>query len=301
MGHDVTTMTPVSNRFLDNKAVQLYKMVKQYALPGANSSQENWLLKKIRTGSFDLVVTLTQALSESVLQQIKQKNITTVAWWGDTPANMKKTGLLVDGWDKIYIKDANAVNKMSGVGLNVELMHEAMNPDWHKPLYQNINDQVVVAGSFYNYRNYLVHALIDRGCKITAYGRPPSRWAYKNVLAAHTNTYVTREAKSLVFGEGLACLNSTDMSEFNSLNCRAFEIAGAEGLQFLEYRPMAESCFDLDKELKTFTSIDEILDLVEWATKYPNEALQVRQKGRKRVLAEHTYQHRLEKIITDIC
>jgi spore maturation protein CgeB len=230
----------------------------------------------------------------------KQKGIVCVGWWGDTPANMKKQGLIVKGWDKLYLKDANATEKLKGLGFDVSLMHEAMNPYWHMPLYTDIAENVIVAGSFYGYRNYLVAEMIRKGVHFNLYGRKLPHWASQSVKDIHLNRFIVKEEKSKLFGGALACLNSTAMSEFNSMNCRAFEIAGAEGLQLLEYRPSVESCFDIDQEIKTFRSIDEAVELVSWAKNYPQEAMQVRRAGRKRALAEHTYEHRLIKIINDI-
>ena len=47
-----------------------------------------------------------------------------------------------------------------------------------------------------------------------------------------------------MFGEALACLNSFSPAEGDSLNCRAFEVAGAAGLQLIEDRPAIRECFD---------------------------------------------------------
>ena len=175
-----------------------------------------------------------------------------------------------------------------------------MNPDWHKPLYSSISNKLIVAGSFYDYRNFLVTEMLQAGVEFGLYGRKLPLWASDPVRKNHTQAFIVKEEKSRIFGEGLACLNSTAMSEFDSMNCRAFEIAGAEGLQFFEYRSAIEQCFDIDTEIKVFRTIEEAIELANWAKKYPIEAMKVRKEGRKRVLAEHTYEHRLQKIINDI-
>jgi spore maturation protein CgeB len=175
-----------------------------------------------------------------------------------------------------------------------------MNPEWHKPLYKNIGKDLIVAGSFYDYRNYLVKKLLERNVDICSYGRKLPKWINKDTTKTYMNKFIVREEKSKIFGQGLACLNSTAMSEFNSLNCRAFEIAGAEGLHFLEYRPAVEACFDIDKEVKVFRSIEELMTLIEWAKNFPSEAQIVRKNARKRALFEHTYENRLVTIINSI-
>ena len=300
MGHDVKTMPKVKNSFIDNRINHIFTILNSMANPVYRTKQEKWLDNELNRSKFDVLLTLTQALPAELLFKSKQKGIVNVTWWGDPPANMKKYGLLVKGWDKIYIKDGNASIKLKGLGFDAELMHEAMNPDWHAPLYKSINNKVIVAGSFYDYRNYLVTEMLKNNVEFGLYGRKLPSWASDEVKQNHSNAFIVKEEKSLLFGEGLACLNSTSMAEANSLNCRAFEIAGAEGLQLLEYRPAVESCFDIDQEIKIFRSIDEAVELVGWAKKYPQEAKKVRRAGRKRALAEHTYEHRLTKIIDDI-
>ncbi len=301
MGHSVTTMPAISNQNIDAKYKVFLRLAKQVVLKDNWTLQEKWLEKELKHNTtYDLLLTLTQALPEELLHEAKKKGMVTAVWWGDTPANMKKHGLLVDGWDKIFIKDQNAVKKLHGLGLDASLLHEAMNPDWHKPLYTHINNEVVVAGSFYDYRNYLVDKLLAKDVEMGLYGRRLSKWVSQRIKAIHREKFIVREDKSRIFGSGLACLNSTAMSEFDSLNCRAFEIAGAEGLQFLEYRASVHDCFEDGTEIKTFKSIEELIGLIDWAKKAPHEALRVRQAGHKRAMAEHTYEHRLNYIFNTI-
>jgi spore maturation protein CgeB len=108
---------------------------------------------------------------------------------------------------------------------------------------------------------------------------------------------VVREEKSRVFGEALACLHSFHVSEGDSLNCRAFEIAGARGLQLIEYRRAIEECFEPGKELLTFSTFDELLAHIERACREPAAMGAIRAAGAQRALAQHTYRHRLETIL----
>ena len=116
----------------------------------------------------------------------------------------------------------------------------------------------------------------------------------------YSGRFLLKEEKSRVFGEALACLNSTTVAEGNALNCRAFEIAGAGGLQLLEHRPIVEECFEPGRGLLTFDTLDELLDLIQRAEREPQWADAVRQAGNRRALAEHTYEHRLRVILETI-
>ena len=87
------------------------------------------------------------------------------------------------------------------------------------------------------------------------------------------------------------------MTEGNSINCRTFEIAGAEGLQIMEYRQAIEDCFEPGKEIVTYSSMDELKEKVDLYRKDVAAARAIREAAGKRVLAEHTYRHRLESIL----
>lgn len=300
MGHQVINMGMLSNQLMNSPYWKLFKDVAGKILGKTSTKQELWLLRMIKIHNPQVVLTLTQALSPEVLALLKKNKIITICWWGDTPANMKGNGLLVDGWDLIYIKDKFAVNKLRGLGLNALYQLEALNPDWHKPLAKQNNHNVVIAGSFYDYRHFLTKKLIADNINVELYGGRLPFWADPIVKKAHSKKFIVKEEKSMIFGSGLAVLNSTAMSEFDSINCRAFEIAGAAGLQIMEYRPALEECFEIDKEILVYRHYDELIALLDKAKRFPKEMEKIRQNGLKRALAEHTYTHRLQKILNDI-
>jgi spore maturation protein CgeB len=162
------------------------------------------------------------------------------------------------------------------------------------------NESVVIAGTFYGYRQALTTELIRHGVEVGLYGGRLPAWVDPKIRHRHTGRFVEREEKSRVFGEALACLNSTAMSEGNSLNCRAFEIAGAGGLQLLEQREIVNECFEPGKELLVFDSIPELMDLISRAKVDRAWASGIREAGACRALAQHTYKHRLEVIFRSL-
>ena len=135
---------------------------------------------------------------------------------------------------------------------------------------------------------------------IDLYGYPPPRWADDRIKGIHRGEYITKQKKSLVFGEALACINSTSMTEGQSLNCRAFEIAGAGGLQILEDRDSVSDCFEPGKEILTYSSLEELVDLVGKYQMDKSDALKIRIAGSSRAHKEHTYEIRLSQILNHL-
>jgi spore maturation protein CgeB len=296
MGHQVVT----PDRWVDRPrhiATKLVHELRQKAFPQVWSEAERWVVAHARDAKPDLVLCLTQSLREDVLNELRKTGARCVAWWGDPPANMRGLGLLVRGWDLIFIKDAAAVAKFRAVGLPAELLHEAMNPLWHCRNFTTVGEAIIVAGSSYGYRQILLERLLEAGEPMALYGPQPPRWATPVVQKVHRGKFIVKHEKSRIFGEGLACLNSTTLAEGNSLNCRAFEIAGACGLQLIENKPAVATCFEPGREVLVYDSVEEISEHLQRARRDPAWAMAVREAGHSRALAHHTYELRLRHIL----
>ena len=301
MGHEVHTLGFVPRNEYYSFPKYAARMAKEMIVGDRPSRLDYKILAAARKIKPDVVFSTTGSVHPLILEELgKIVPGRRVLWWGDAPANSQRWGIVDPGWDTIYIKDRVAAEKLRLVGRNAHLLHEAMNPNWHKPLAQQRNEAVVIAGSYYAFRQALVLRLMQDNVLVQLYGPAPPRWAHPKIKEQHTGEYIVREQKSRVFGEGMASLNSFHLAEADSLNCRAFEIAGAGGLQLIEHRCAVEDCFEPGKELLVFRTYEELLDHVQRARKYPSEMTGIREAGAKRALAEHTYRHRLKVILENL-
>ena len=300
MGHEVfTAPKPVS--LIDKRLYHILQGINDKFAPAKLSYQEKWLRKVYREIKPQIVLSLTQVLNEELLCDLRKSGVVTISWWGDTAANMTKYGLLCEGWDFIFIKDKYAAFKLQTMDLNAFYLPEAMNPDWHLMNYTTINDSLLFAGNTYDYRHYLVRKLAaENKFSIKLYGNRPPRWAHPSVKNLFLDKFIIKEEKSREFGAALACINSTAMSEGNSLNCRTFELAGAGALQIIEYRQAVEDCFDPGKEILTYSSFGELLGHIERVQKDKNFANSIRMGAYNRAKSEHTYSKRLNTIFDTI-
>lgn len=298
MGHEVRTLGDVS-------VSRHYSTLRRYgrALRGRTlrvgaPAGERRLLKIASAFRPHLVLALTREYTPGALRTLRKScHPTLVSWWADTPANVNRWGFIEREWDLVFLKDAAAVRKARIVRADVYHLQEAMNPTWHRPLGSSgTGDDLVVAGNCYPFRQSLVARLLADGHPVSLYGAAPPAWALPSIRAAHSGRYIFREEKSRIFGEGLAVLNSFSLSEGDSLNCRAFEIAGAAGLQMLEHRPAVDECFEPGRELLCFETYEELQDLIMRAKRWPAEMRKVREAGARRAHAHHTYRHRLDVI-----
>ena len=298
MGHEVVTLGHASHASYWSLPRYASRVLLDRLAGNKPTREERKVWKLARAFRPRLVLALTRGLHPEVLDALgticRGRRI---LWWGDSPANNRRWGMLDPGWDAVYTKDAAAVDKLRLAGRNAHLLHEAMNPDWHKPVASRANDNIAVVGNSYAFRQAICVRLMDHHVPVAIYGPRPPIWSNPRYHEVHTGKYVVREEKSRVFGEALACLNTFQLAEVNSLNCRAFEIAGAGGLQLIEYRPAIEECFEPGKELLTFSTFEELMAHIDTARTNPIAVKTIRGAGARRALAEHTYEHRLKTIL----
>lgn len=300
MGHEVLTM-PRPVRLLNEKARHLIQLTENKFFPNRFNVQEKWLLKAVQRYKPEMVLCLTQSLKEEVLMELKSRDIITISWWGDTASNMTMQGLLCFGWDFVYIKDRFAVQKLKSLDINAHYLPEAMNPDWHKWCFSEINSSVLFAGNTYGYRQLLLRKLIaERKYNIQLFGNKPPKWVAPEIFSIYQKKFIVKEVKSKAFGGAKACINSTSMTEFDSLNCRAFEIAGCGGLQILEYRSSVLECFEPNREILVFSSYEELKSHLDRVGSDLELSMKIRKGGYERAVSSHTYSHRLNIILDQL-
>lgn len=301
MGHEVRTLGFVKRTDYYSLPKYAARVTNEMLFGDRPTRKDNQVLRLVREFKPDIFLSTTGSIHPLTLQEIgKVVPGRRIMWWGDAPANSQRWGILDPGWDFVYLKDRAAAEKLRIAGRNAHLLHEAMNPNWHKPLASQKNEAVVVAGNYYAFRQALILRLMQDNVLITLYGAAAPRWADAKIKQHHSGKYVVREEKSRIFGEGMVCLNTFHLSEGDSLNCRAFEIAGAAGLQIIEYRKAIEDCFDPEKELLVFRTYEELMEHIQRAKRSPGDAQKIRHAGAARASAEHTYRHRLEYILSNI-
>ncbi|MBK9264767.1 MAG: glycosyltransferase [Polyangiaceae bacterium] len=298
MGHEVIGNEEVRHAEYWSLPNRLVRALKERIFGDAPLPADRKLLDLVRQTRPDVLLALTWDVHPQILAELgKTLRGRRILWWGDCPANSQRWGLVNPHWDTVYVKDPDAAQKLRLVGQNAHLMHEAMNPKWHRPVATRKNDSVIIAGNYYGFRQALLVRLARDNVDLALYGSPLPHWAAPEVRARFSGKYITRTEKSRIFGEGMACLNSFALAEGNSINCRAFEIAGAGGLQIVERRPTLSQCFEPGREVMDFGTYEELLAHIDKAKRFPAEVEPIREAGAKRALAEHTYRHRLEKIL----
>jgi spore maturation protein CgeB len=88
----------------------------------------------------------------------------------------------------------------------------------------------------------------------------------------------------------------TQVRRSNNLQCRLrdFEVPMSGGFYLVQQAPGHEEYYDIGKEIETWTSSDELIDKLSYYRTHEAAARRIREGGRKRALASHTWQHRFD-------
>lgn len=91
--------------------------------------------------------------------------------------------------------------------------------------------------------------------------------------------------------------NATSRQMSEAVNQRVFDVAACGCFLLTDYQESLNDLFEVGKEIITYKHKDEIPEIVKFYLKSSREKESIVTKGRKRVLKEHTYRHRLKKLI----
>jgi len=145
------------------------------------------------------------------------------------------------------------------------------------------------------YRNSFVSAILDFNPHL--YGDAGWINIVKKGKGIYQGRINNRIDLPVLYSNSAVNLNITVPQIRNSFSHRTFEIPACGGFLLSDYRPEAEIFFELDKEIVCFKNVQELKDKTRYFIDNPKERNSIADRGRKRVLGEHTYEHRLKKII----
>lgn len=81
-------------------------------------------------------------------------------------------------------------------------------------------------------------------------------------------------------------------------NMRLYEATGMGSMLVTDHKDNLNSLFKVGKELVTYRSVAEAVELVKHYAAHPEEASAIAREGQARTLSEHTYAHRMQELVS---
>ncbi len=91
--------------------------------------------------------------------------------------------------------------------------------------------------------------------------------------------------------------NSTSMQMKNAINQRIFDVPACGAFVLTDWRSQMDGLLESGKEIISYKDKEEIPDLIKFYLKNDTARNKIIEAGRKRVVAEHTWENRLSKMI----
>jgi spore maturation protein CgeB len=101
----------------------------------------------------------------------------------------------------------------------------------------------------------------------------------------------------LVFNGTDVNVNTTSFQMNSGVNQRVFDVPACGAFLLTDHQPDMDTFFDLKREAVCYEVTAEAQDQVAHYLKHPKERKQIAERARQRVLCEHTYKHRLDRMI----
>ena len=260
----------------------------------------------------DLVIALAQApLNASVCDRLRAAGIKVAFWFVENYRVLPYWKQVAKDYDAFFaIQDEPFLSMVREAGSpKAVYLPTAADPDRHAPIALTEAEQrrfgadISFAGAPYLNRQRMLLGLIDLNPKIWGEG-----WAGTEVerLAAEGGARFQLDEMVRIFAATKINLNIHSANHVEGLdpdpdyvNPRTFELAACGAFQLVDARHPLARMFR-DDELVTFRSTSELRSLIAHYLARPDERAAVAERGRARVLAEHTFVHRVRRIFAEL-
>lgn len=93
-------------------------------------------------------------------------------------------------------------------------------------------------------------------------------------------------------------LNIHHPHSIEGLNTRTFDIPACGAFELVDYKMNVEKHFEIDKEIVAFENINELKSKIDFYLKNDDLRKTISERGKQKVLSEHTWVHRANDLIT---
>ncbi|MFN8542699.1 MAG: glycosyltransferase [Candidatus Binatia bacterium] len=265
------------------------------------------ILAAVEAAEPDLVLAMAQApLQPEVLTVIGARGAVRAFWFVEDHRLFPYWKDVVGAYDYFFAIQEGAFleeAKRLSPGLAAYLPLAA-DPAVHRPLrlepgeLTELGAPVGFVGAGYRNRRIAFRPLLDLGLRI---------WGTEWSGAGPVEAAVQRAGARISTEDCVRIFNATDVNvnlhsstyvdgvdpRGDFVNPRTFELAAAGAFQLVDTRTLLSRHFRPGEEVATFDDAAQLRDLAAYWLAHPDARRQIAAAGRARVLAEHTYHHRM--------
>ncbi|HSU72664.1 MAG TPA: glycosyltransferase [Candidatus Binatia bacterium] len=300
LGHEVIPF--------NQRALQLHRF------PAGRAFLGRHLLALARRKQPDvLLVDKGESIPPGTVTAIGKEGIKTACWMLDDPFgtdNSMNALSNIAEYDGFFCFDSTYLPELKKINPGSYFLPCAVDPSMHREIIPERERaekyDISFIGSHYPNRQEFLTRLADLPLNIWGY-----RWKEKTQgtpLAPRVHAEVYRQDKRendlratcRLFNETKINLNVHFTHSKRSPNLRAFEIPATKSFELCDYLPDLEQLFVIGKEIAVYRSADDCRRRIRYYLDHPDERRKIARAGYKRVLAEHTFDHRMRTLLSTL-
>jgi len=249
-----------------------------------------------------VLVVRGEALSEQAIRKLRADHPGTwVNWVPDDLHGLAIVQHALPAYDMVFAAGNDVADALGGsLSIPIHYLPLAADPSVYKPMRSRdqYRANVVFAGTATPRRERLLGELVEFGLALWGPGwRRTSLRDYCRGEQLDTDNFVRAYAGASVAVNIHRSADAEPAVVERGVNQRTFEVAAIGVPQVVDFRGDLEQHFVDRRELLVYQSVKEMRALVQAALQDPAAAEKVAQAGRQRLLQEHTYMHRLKRLL----
>jgi spore maturation protein CgeB len=201
--------------------------------------------------------------------------------------------------DRLYFTDTRffAAAESAGFTVSGRYLPLAVDPELFTPSYGLRHSELLFVASRTEFRENLVRSLILPARIIGTDWRGVAHDRFHRVQ----NRRISRTALIRLYQNYGAVLNIRNEDNVDDgLNQRSFEPLACGAVVLNDDLADLPCCFDPGQEILVYRDAAELNELIHRLQREPDFGARIAMAGRERILAEHTYQHRVRFIFNDL-
>lgn len=254
----------------------------------------------------DVVLVLRgETLSEQAVTRLRADHPGTwVNWIPDDLHGLAIVQHALPAYDMVFTAGSDVAAALGqAIDRPIHYLPLAADPSVYKPMRSRdqYRANVVFAGTATPRRERLLGELVEFGLALWGPGwRRTSLRDYCRGEQLDTENFVRAYAGASVAVNIHRSADAEPAVVERGVNQRTFEVAAIGVPQVVDHRGDLDQHFTDRKEILAYRSVEEMRALVEAALQDPSAADTVARAGRERLLREHTYMHRLKRLLDTV-
>jgi len=272
------------------------------------------LLESLHEKPIDILVCMAQApISAKALTELRNRGVITVLWFVEDYLRFTYWREMAKFYDFVFtIQKGECIENIKGAGAGeVHYLPTACDPFFHAPLELSKEDRerwgspISFVGAGYHNRVQTFASMANYPFKI---------WGSEWPNGKPFDRLVQEESRRIKPEEYIKIFNATDVNlnlhssserdgvdpSGDFVNPRTFELAACGAFQLCDDRQLLPELFEVGKEIITFSSREDMKEKMEYYLAHPEERKAVCERARARILKDHSYDRRMEQMLSTI-